>query len=83
MSRISCRGKGLTIGETYAPMVKFESPRAVTAIAAACKKHIHGMDVETTFLNGELEEEVYMQMIRGGCWASTDGMEAQEDLIWA
>ena len=68
-ARLACKGfmqrERIDYGETYAPVVRFESLRAIIAIAAACEKHIHGIDVETTFLNGELEEEVYMQILKG------------------
>ena len=68
-ARLVCKGfmqrEGIDYGETYAPVVKFESLRAVIVIAAACEKHILGMNVETAFLNGELEEGVYMQISEG------------------
>ena len=35
------------------------------AIAAIHNLIIHQMDVKTTFLNGELDEEIYMQQPEG------------------
>ena len=35
------------------------------ALAAVHDLKIHKMDVKTTFLNGELEEEIYMEQPEG------------------
>ena len=35
------------------------------AIASIYKLEVHQMDVKTTFLNGELEEEIYMDQSKG------------------
>ena len=35
------------------------------AIAALHTLEIHQMDVKTTFLNGELNEEIYMEQLEG------------------
>ena len=39
--------------------------RTVLAIAAQNKWHVHQMDVKSTFLNGYLEEEVYVEKPQG------------------
>ena len=46
--------------ETYSPVPKNDSFRIVMAIIAHFNLELHQMDVKTTFLNGDLEEEVYM-----------------------
>ena len=46
--------------ETFAPVVKWGSIRLVIAFAAHHEWEISHMDVKTSFLNGDLSEEVYM-----------------------
>jgi len=45
--------------ETFAPVTKFTSICCILALATLEDMEIHQMDVKTTFLNGELEEEIY------------------------
>ena len=42
-------------------MAKYTSIRTILALAAVMKWKIYQMDVKTTFLNGVVEEEVYME----------------------
>ena len=42
-------------------MVRSESVRTLIALAAKHKLQLHQLDVATTFLNGELKEEIYMK----------------------
>lgn len=51
--------------EIYAPVVKFTSVRVILALVAVRDMELHQMDVVTAFLNGDLEEEVYMEQPRG------------------
>ncbi|CAK1597413.1 unnamed protein product [Parnassius mnemosyne] len=48
--------------ETYSPVVKSSSIRILAAISAELGLDIHHMDVVTAYLNGRLEEEVYMNL---------------------
>ena len=41
--------------------MRLNSIRMVLAIAALRNLEIHQMDVKTTFLNGDLDEEIYME----------------------
>lgn len=52
---------GLDYGETFSPVVRYESIRVLFALAARFDLVIHQMDVTTAFLNGDLHEEIYMQ----------------------
>ena len=46
--------------DTYSPVTRVTSIRLLIAIAASHDLKIHQMDVKTTFLNGDLDEEIYM-----------------------
>ena len=56
---------GLDYDETFSPVVRFESVRTVVALAAQQGLKLHQMDVTCAFLNGELEEEIYMKQPEG------------------
>ena len=56
---------GLDYDETFCPVVRPESIRTVIALAVKKGLKLHQMDVTTAFLNGELEEEVYMKQPEG------------------
>ena len=58
--------------ETFCPVVRLESLRALMALAVQNGLKLHQVDVTTAFLNGELEEEVYMRQANGFI---TDGEE--------
>jgi len=51
--------------ETFAPVTKFTSICCILALTALEDMEIHQMDVKTTFLNGELEEEIYTEQPQG------------------
>jgi hypothetical protein len=67
--RLVARGFTQTFGvdynETFAPIVKFVSIRCIFTLAAIENMEIHQMDVKTTFLNGDLEEEINMEQPEG------------------
>lgn len=56
---------GLDYDETFSPVVRSPSIRALLAYAVQNKMVIHQMDAITAFLNGELEEEIYMRQPEG------------------
>ena len=51
--------------ETFCPVVRQESLRPLLAMSVKHGLSLHQVDVITTFLNGALEDEVYMQQIKG------------------
>jgi len=52
---------GIDFEEVFAPVARQESVRLLLAIAAHHGWGVHHMDVKSAFLNGELQEEVYVQ----------------------
>lgn len=57
--------KDIDYKETFAPVIRQESVRILLATAAILEAQVHQMDVKTAFLNGELEEEIYMRQPQG------------------
>ena len=53
--------EGLDYFDTYAPVARITTIRLLIALASIYKLEIHQMDVKTAFLNGELDEEIYME----------------------
>ncbi|KAK9003803.1 hypothetical protein V6N11_018699 [Hibiscus sabdariffa] len=56
---------GIDYDETFSPIALFKSIRILLAIAAFHDYEIWQMDVKTAFLNGKLEEDVYMTQPEG------------------
>ena len=61
---------GQDYDETFSPVVRFESLRTLLALAVQDGLCVQQLDITTAFLNGELQEEVYMEqpecfMVRG------------------
>ena len=67
--------QGLDYDETFSPVVRLESLRTVITLAVQNGMKMHQRDVTTAFLNGELQEEVYMKQPEGFA------AEGQEDLV--
>jgi len=57
--------EGLDYFDTYSPVTRINSIRMIIAIAALRNLEIHQMDVKTAFLNGDLDEEIYMEQPEG------------------
>ena len=56
---------GCDYDETFSPVVRLESVRTLIAMSTQHNLQMHQVDVTTAFLNGELEEEVYMAQPEG------------------
>jgi hypothetical protein len=57
--------EGIDYGETFAPVARYSSIRSILALSAQMGWRIHQMDVKTVFLNGIIEEEVYIEQPEG------------------
>jgi hypothetical protein len=53
--------QGVDYNETFASVVKFTSIRMVLALATLRGHAVYHLDVKTAFLNGELDEVIYME----------------------
>ncbi|CAB75469.1 copia-type reverse transcriptase-like protein [Arabidopsis thaliana] len=56
---------GIDYDEIFAPVARLETVRLIISLAAQNKWKIHQMDVKSAFLNGDLEEEVYIEQPQG------------------
>ncbi|GKD80314.1 zinc finger, CCHC-type containing protein [Tanacetum coccineum] len=55
--------EGIDYFDTYAPFARINTIRLLLALSAIHNLMIHKMDVKIAFLNGDLEEEVYMKQL--------------------
>ena len=52
-------------GETFAPVVKYSSVRSLCSTVADQDLEFHQMDATTAFLNGEIDEDIYIEIPEG------------------
>jgi hypothetical protein len=52
---------GIDFGETYASVARLEAIRILLAYACAHNIKLYQMDVKSAFLNGYINEEVYVE----------------------
>ena len=57
--------KGIDFDEIFSPVVKMTSIMNILSLVAVEDLHLENLDVKTTFLHGDLEEEIYMQQPQG------------------
>lgn len=57
--------QGIDYDETFSPVAMFKSIRIMLAVAAFYDYEIWQLDVKTAFLNGKLDEDVYMVQPQG------------------
>lgn len=56
---------GVDYQEVFAPVTRLETVRLLLALAAKYSWEVHHMDVKTAFLNGEINEDVYVAQPEG------------------
>ena len=65
--RLAAKGfkqkEGLDFFDAYSPVTRITSIRVLIVIAALYDLEIYQMDVKIPFLNGELEEKIYMEQL--------------------
>lgn len=59
------QSNGIDYTETFAPVVRYDSVRVVLSLAAIYDMEIAQFDVKTAFLNGTLNETIYMKVPDG------------------
>ena len=53
--------EGVDFDEIFSPVVKMTSIRVILGMTASMDLEVEQLDVKTTFLHGDLEEEIYME----------------------
>jgi len=59
------QGEGIDYGKTYAPVARLEAVRLLLAYACMNGFKLHQMDVNSAFLNGYIDQEVYVSQPPG------------------
>ena len=57
--------KGVDFNEIFSPVVNMQTIRLVLGMATAWDLELEQLDVKTTFLHGDIEEELYMEQPDG------------------
>ena len=65
---------GQDFTETTSPVARLASYRGLLSLVAKLNLKAHHLDIETAFLNGILDEEIYMK--------TPDGVDTKNGNIW-
>jgi hypothetical protein len=57
--------EGIDYNDVFAPVVRWSTIRAILALAAKYRWDLHQLDVITAFLNGDIHEEIFMEIPEG------------------
>ena len=84
--------KRVDFDEIFSPVVKMTLIRIVLGLTASMNLEVEQLDVKTTFLHGDLEEEVYMDQPEGFkvkgkehmvCRQGAHGVQTQKESVWS
>ena len=68
-ARLVARGftqkPGIDFYETFSPVARLETIRTVIVVVAQKKWKIFQIDIKSSFLNGKLDEEIYVEQPQG------------------
>jgi hypothetical protein len=68
-ARLVARGfsqrEGIDYSDTFSPVIRHESIKIILTLAAREDLEVKSLDVKTAFLNGDVEEELYMDQPEG------------------
>eukprot|EP00253_Pinus_taeda_P014155 PITA_14155 len=68
-AKLVCKGyaqqEGIDFEETFAPVARLEAIRMFLVLSSFQKFKVYQMDIKSTFLNGDLKEEVYIGQPEG------------------
>ena len=67
---------GVDFSDTFAPVARFDTIRLILALAAQKNWRVYQLDVKSAFLNGYLEEEIFVEQPQGFA------VKGQEDKVY-
>ena len=76
--------EGIDYDETFAPVARNTSIRSVISLASIFGWKLHQMDVKTAFLNGKIDQEVFVEQPEGFVLHSRDShvCRLKKGLVW-
>jgi hypothetical protein len=65
VTHVFSQKEGIDCEETFSPVARYTSIRTIIALAAKMRWKMHQMDIKIAFLNGVIEDEVYIEKPQG------------------
>ena len=64
MARGFSQNEGINFEETFSPVARYTSIRTIMVLVSKIEWKLHQKNVKTTFLNGVIEEEMYIEQTK-------------------